>query len=184
MNKKITLFVYLLFISSSLFAEENDGNKIYVEPYFSTSNLLIVSMEPIETDYGATLGFEVMLESSNSNHLHLIGIDYNLVFVGVDSIIFHNSLQWYYCFLPELFKSEDFILYPLVWNSVKGFPFGINMIYNFNNGNFYIGPKISWYFNIAIVFFSLDYSYNISINDYKKNHQISLKIGSTLAGFF
>jgi len=174
-NRKVLFFVIYLIINISVFSEDSD-KKLYVENYFTYSALGIIQINPFNYDPGFTFGVESLIDFSGSEHSHLIGIDYRNTY-------WHNSIQWYYCFLPDI-GFNDFIFFP-IWTSINSFPFGMNMIYNFETNLFSVGPKISYYYNISFSFFSFDYTYNITINDYNKSfHQFAIKAGITFDIFF
>lgn len=179
MNKRKLFIVVYLISNISLFAENND-KEMYLEKYFTYSLLGVIQKNPVDFNLGFTLGFESLLGFYGRKNNHLMGIEYRNTFFPYNN----NSLQWYYCFVPYIIEDLLSVSFP-IWSSLKSFPFGINMIYNFNNNIFSIGPKISYYYNIAFVFFSFDYTYNIAIIDYGKSfHQFAIKAGVTLDGFF
>ena len=181
--KTIIFFITIhIFSYIVLFAEDNDKQKIYIENYFTYSSVNIIPINPIDYEPGLALGIESFLDFSDSKHNHLVGIDYRLINPFSNNYRYH-SLQWYYSFLPN-FGRNDFIHFPL-WTSISSIPFGINMIYNFDNNLFSVGPKISYYYNIAFMFISFDYTYNITFIDYSKSfHQFVFKVGITFDYFF
>ena len=174
MKKKILFLLACLFTNILLFADDNDKT-IYREYYFAYSLPSIVPIEPVSLNIGITVGSEVFLEVSDSKMNHLTGIDYRFSFSLEKHGFAHNSLQLYYCLLPDF--GFDYYVFSPTWEIVS-FPFGINMIYNFNANLFSIGPKIGFYYNYYKVFFSFDYTYNIAVTDYSKSfHQFTLKWG-------
>jgi hypothetical protein len=185
MNKKIYFIVIYFVTNIFLIAEENNKKIDYVVNYFTYSAVGNISIAPIEfNNPGFTLGLESLFDFTNDKHNHLIGVDYRLTFYNKDeNTDIYHSLQWYYCFLPNL-GFNDFIFFPL-WEEINSFPFGINMIYNFNSNLFSIGPKVSYYLNLVFMFMSFDYTYNITVADYSKSfHQFSIKAGANFGIFF
>ena len=172
---RITLLFFYFFANILLFADDID-KKIYTEYYFTYSLSGIVPIEPVRLNFGFVVGSEIFLEVSGSKMNYLTGIDYLLSFsLERENSFAHNSLQLYYCFLPDF--GFDYYVFSPTWEIVS-FPFGINMIYNFDANLFSIGPKIGFYYNSDYTFVSFDYTYNITITDYSKSfHQFTLKFG-------
>jgi hypothetical protein len=175
--QKTLLLLIFLFTNISLFADDID-KKTYTEYYFTYSYSAIVPIEPVSLNLGLTLGAEVFFEVSGSKMNHLTGLDYIFSFhleLEEENSFAHNSLQLYYCLLPDF--GFDYYVFSPTWEIVS-FPFGINMIYNFNANLFSIGPKIVFYYNNDYTFVSFDYTYNITITDFSKSfHQFTLKLG-------
>jgi hypothetical protein len=175
MKKKILFLLACFFTNILLFADDND-KRIYREYYFTLSYTGIVPIEPVGLNIGLTVGSEVFLEVSGSKMNHLTGIDYHLSFnLRDEKDYMHQLLQLYYCLLPDF--GFDYYVFSPTWEIVS-FPFGINMIYNFNANLFSVGPKIGFYYNDYKTFQSFDYTYNIAVTNYRKSfHQFTYKLG-------
>ena len=115
MSKKI-LLLWIYFVTNIFLFADDNNRKIYVENYFTYSAVGSISIDTIDfNNPGITLGLESLLQVDKHNHL--ISIDYRLTFYSQDgNIDIYHSLQWHYCFLPNL-GLNDFIFFHCGWKS-------------------------------------------------------------------
>jgi hypothetical protein len=161
--------VLYLFISVSLFSEENE----FIGLFFADSSISYISQKNYCLSFGIELFFCFYNNEKNKEFYSLLGCEYKFNPTNNN----YKIIQWYYCYFPYFFANSMYTAF--------GFPVGINMAYNITNNNFCIGPKIGYYQNILYFMrILIDYSYNIVINNYNKNyHQLSLGLGIMIYGY-